>query len=147
MATNKKSKTVEPDAIEESKSAHDLEDSVSNEELIKDVVDLLPAPTKLRIRQQNSLMRLSRKLVPLFEDVYELDENGEPVRDEDGNILVRDGADRFEIAETFMDITEAIDEFCESIAFDADAYIAWAEGKSNAHFMALFTYFRSTVGE
>lgn len=42
---------------------------------------------------------------------------------------------------------ESIDEWAETIADDPGDYAAWSEGKTEAHFMALFAQYKADLGE
>lgn len=143
---NKNTKTV-AESVEDSESAKALDQEIEQADLLADVKGILPEPGKLRIRAQNELMKISLELMPMFEEMYEVDENGERVLDENGDAVVREDVERSEYLVAMFDATAKIDEFVESIALDRDAYVSWSEGKSHAHFMALLNYYRRVAGE
>lgn len=144
MAT-KKTNAVE--SVEESKSAQERSAEAEREDMIAEVIGILPAPEKLRLRQQNSLMKLQLELMPVFEKMYDRDENGDIIRDENGDAQYSPDANRAESAMALADMAAEVDAWAESIATNQDAYVSWAEGKSADYFLAILTYYRQTSGE
>lgn len=145
MATKKTVSSV-PDSTN-SESAKELETQMEQQDLLADIKGVLPAPEKLRIRHQNTLVKLQLELMPVFEKMYQRDEDGEVLRDSDGNALVAENSDKTEGFMALADMAAAVDEWAESVATDKDAYVEWAGGKSADYFLAILSYYRTTSGE
>lgn len=56
----------------------------------------------------------------------------------------KDDIERLQKLNTFV---ESIDVWAESIAENVEAYIAWSEGKTQEHFLALYVQYRDALGE
>lgn len=115
------------------KAADQLEDSLSEDELLADLPEL-KAPGKLRIRQRNVIMAIALKLKAFVGD--DEDDDGSFEMDEDDPRLPQ-----------LLNILAEIDEFAESIAKDPIEYAEWAEGKDYDVFTALLQRYASAVGE
>lgn len=144
MATKKSTTTK---SIVESESAQERETTMEQADLLADVKGILPKPERLRIRHQNALMKLQLELMPVFEELYERDEDGEIVRNEDGDALIAEGADRVSASVALADMAAQVDEWAETVALDKDAYQEWAGGKGADTFLALLSYYRGKSGE
>lgn len=121
---NAPAKADEPKALQERDNAIELS------ELLSDMPELR-APEKLRVRHRNQLARLAMKLASA--NIHEAVEKNKDLTDEQVDIM--------------LDVMADIDDFAESIAYDADAYADWSAGKELKHFMAIFDRYASAVGE
>lgn len=139
MATNKTNpETVEAvESIEPTELEQEQETEAEEEDLLADMPTLVE-PTKLRIKHQNSLRRLSLAVAPAFERLRGL-------RDEDG-VLSAEDMDAESYEGIFL-ATEMIDAFAESIAKDPEAYADWAAGKDANTFFAILSRYTRASGE
>lgn len=127
----KKSPTPKPSDVVDAT----LERDEFNKELLSDLPPLRPAH-RFRLAHRNAFHNLA--LEAMKSGVFE----GEGALEFD---LSRPAdIERFQKLQTFV---ESIDAWAESIAEDRDAYAAWAEGKTEEHFMALFTTYQDALGE
>jgi hypothetical protein len=124
----KKSEPVVDDVTEDvavpaSLEAHEAE--LSEDELLADMPKLA-APLKLRIKQRNALVKLVMQAESFQKDNSD---------DETASKLV------------ILDLIGGVDEWAESIAFDQEAYVDWAQGRGHETFLALMNRYSVALGK
>jgi len=109
--------------------APEAEPEATEDELLVELPELT-APTKLRLRQRNKIMAMAGRLSSLTDDA--------------GQISLEVGDPSFV---KLLDVLADVDDFAESIAVDAQAYVDWSHTASYEQFGALLTRYASAVGE
>jgi hypothetical protein len=111
-------------------AAEQREIDAEQDELLADMPALRP-PHQLRLRHRNAILRIAVSLQPFVTDGGA----GIDLEPDDPRVGV------------LLDVLADVDDFAESIALDKEAYIAWAVGAQNDHFMAILNRYASAVGE
>lgn len=103
-------------------------------ELLRDLPALRPA-RRFRLGHRNRFHDL----------LLEAQKSGAFDRDDmEYDLSVPEDIEDFQKLQKFV---ESIDEWAETIAEDAEAYALWSEGKTEEHFLALFTRYKADLGE
>lgn len=114
----------------------ELEQKELREQILADLPALRPA-ARFRLRHRNAFTNL----------ILDAAKSG-AFDDDEGPLEIEtttpEGIERLQKLNKFV---ESIDAWAESIAEDVDEYIAWSEGKTQEHFMALFVSYREALGE
>lgn len=132
-------KTPKKSTPKVAKPSEIVDDSIELDEIRKELLADLPAlrpAHRFRLAHRNAFADLTLNAIKsgAFEGdgALEFDTNNP------------EDIERLQKLQAFV---ASIDEWAESIAEDKDAYIAWAEGKTEEHFMALFRTYQVELGE
>lgn len=117
-----------------------VDSTLEQEELRKNLLEGMPAlrpAYRFRLGHRNDFMNLSLDALKSGafdgDGALEFDPENKP-----------EDIDRLQKLNQFV---ASIDTWAESIAENPDEYAAWAEGKTQEHFMALFAEYREALGE